>query len=150
MDAAEREPLKFTGFLIRRAQQTHAAVWNREVSTEITSVQYGVLAVLDRQPGASQRELCDEVDLDRSTIATLVARLERRGLLERVRDAGDKRRNQLRLSAAGHAELERLRPLVENVERTLVTGLTASERDELRRLLRLVLTAGPGNGASQG
>ena len=51
MDAFE--PFHFTGFLIRRAQQAHVAAWQREVSADISSVQFGVLSVLARTPGAS-------------------------------------------------------------------------------------------------
>jgi DNA-binding MarR family transcriptional regulator len=140
MDEAP-EPLTFTGFLIRRAQQAHVAAWQEHVSPTISSVQFGVLAVLARRPGASQRELGDELDLDRSTIADLVARLEANGLIERRRHAGDRRRNTLELSARGAASLERLRPDVEAVEHVLTDGLSASERGELRRLLGLVLDA---------
>jgi len=117
----------------------HVAIWQREVSSEVSSVQFGVLAVLARRPGASQRTLGDELDLDRSTIADLVARLERRGLIERRRHADDRRKNTLALSAAGVAELERLRPRVDAVEHALTGDLTATERAELRRLLRAVL-----------
>jgi len=134
------EPLNYTGFMIRRAQQRHVAAWQREVSTELSSVQYGVISVLARMPGASQRELGDELDLDRSTIADLVARLERRGIVERERHGIDRRRYELHLSAHGRAELERLRPHVEQVEHILTDALTPEERDELRRLLAVVLT----------
>lgn len=139
MTEDDPEPLNYTGYLIRRAQQVHVAVWQREVSSDVSSVQFGVLAVLARQPGASQRILGDELDLDRSTIADLVARLQRRGLIERRRHAEDRRKNTLALSAAGVTELQRLRPRVDAVERALTDGLTATERTELRRLLRAVL-----------
>ena len=85
MDGADRAPeiSQHIGYLLRRAQQAHVAVWQSEVSKEVTSVQFGVLSVLARTPGASQTELCAQLDLDRSTIADIVARLERRGLIER-------------------------------------------------------------------
>jgi DNA-binding MarR family transcriptional regulator len=140
MDEAP-EPLTFTGFLIRRAQQAHVAAWQEHVSPAISSVQFGVLAVLARRPGASQRELGDELDLDRSTIAELVSRLETNGLVERRRHAGDRRRNILSLSARGMEVLERLRPDVDAVEHVLTDALSAAERLELRRLLVLVLGA---------
>jgi DNA-binding MarR family transcriptional regulator len=72
----EPEPLRHTGHLIRRAQQRHAALWQEHVSAEVSSVQYAALAVLERMPGASQSELGAELDLDRSTIADIVSRLE--------------------------------------------------------------------------
>ncbi|HEX6021512.1 MAG TPA: MarR family winged helix-turn-helix transcriptional regulator [Solirubrobacter sp.] len=133
------EPYRYTGYLIRRAQQRHVAAWSRLVSTETSSVQYAVLTVLDRLGECSQRELCTEVDLDRSTIADLVARMEQRGLLTRQRAAEDRRRNVLVLTPQGRAELNRLRPGVEAVERELTGGLEASERTGLRAALRRIL-----------
>ncbi len=84
------------------------------------------------------------LDLDRSTIADLVARMVRRGLIERERDEDDRRRNVLQLTAAGRDELARLRPRVEAIEPILTAGLSPTERDQLRRLLYRV----DGHGAS--
>lgn len=89
----------------------------------------------DREP----RELGRVLDLDRSTIADLVARMARRGLIKRERDKRDRRRNALQLIRAGRDELARLRPRVEAIEPTLTAGLDPAERHELRRLLYRVL-----------
>jgi DNA-binding MarR family transcriptional regulator len=131
----DAEPLRHTGHLLRRAQQLHVAVWLRDVCSETTSVQFAALTVLDQRPGASQRDLGRALDLDRSTIADLVARMVRRGLIERERDEGDRRRNVLQLTIPGRDELGRLRPRVEAIEPILTGGLSPSERDQLRRLL---------------
>jgi DNA-binding MarR family transcriptional regulator len=131
----DAEPLRDTGHLLRRAQQLHVAVWLRDVCSDTTSVQFAALTVLDQRPGASQRDLGRALDLDRSTIADLVARMVRRGLNERERDEDDRRRNVLQLTAPGRAELARLRPCVEAIEPILTGGLSPSERDQLRRLL---------------
>jgi len=135
----DAEPLRHTGHLLRRAQQLHLAVWLRDVCSETTSVQFAALTALDQRPRASQRELGRVLDLDRSTIADLVARMVRRRLIERERDEDDRRRNVLQLTAAGRDELARLRPRVEAIEPTVTGGLSPSERDELRRLLHRVL-----------
>jgi len=131
----------FTGFLIRRAQQAHVAAWQREVSSEVTSVQFGVLELLHRNPGSSQRDLCEGLDLDRSTIADIVSRLQRRGLIERVRDADDRRRNVMHLTERGAEELEKLLPRVWQVEHVLTGDLNPSDRVALQRLLTAVLEA---------
>jgi DNA-binding MarR family transcriptional regulator len=127
------------GFLIRRAQQVHLAVWAEEAGQGLSNVQFGVLNVLHRTGGASQRELCDALDLDRSTVAGLVSRLEARGLVERARADADRRRNLVRLTAAGGAELRRLVPHAAQVDASLTAGLTAEERATLRRLLTRIL-----------
>ena len=140
---SEPEPQRYTGYLIRRAQQAHVAAWNRIVSTEISSVQYSILTTLDRLGEASQRELCDEVDLDRSTIADLVSRMERHGLITRHRSPEDARRNTVTLTDHGRAERMRLQPLVAEVEDALTGDLTDDERTALRAGLRAVLLAHP-------
>lgn len=136
---SEQEPQRHTGYLIRRAQQAHVAAWTRLVSTEISSVQYSILVVLDRVGEASQRELCDEVDLDRSTIADLVRRMERHGLIERRRDHADARRNTVTLTSHGLEERHRLRPLVHDVDKELTAALSPQEREALRHGLRVLL-----------
>nr|WP_284505804.1 MarR family transcriptional regulator [Caballeronia sp. INDeC2] len=125
--------------MVRRAQQRHLAVWQSEVSTEITSVQYAALEILRRAPGVNQRQLGEELDVDRSTIADLVARMVRNGLIERSDDPVDKRSYVLFLTPAGKKQLSVLRPRVEKVERVLTAKLTAEEGRELRRLLSALL-----------
>ncbi len=134
--------VKFTGSLVRRAQQRHVAVWLSEVSAEITSVQYAALEILQRTPGVNQRQLGDELDVDRSTVADLVARMVRNGLIERSDDPVDRRSYVLSLAAAGSNQLAALRPRVEEVERILTSKLTPRESVELRRLLLALLPQG--------
>lgn len=138
-DPFDVDPYRHTGYLIRRAQQLHVATWNRVVSTETSSVQYSVLAVLARLEHASQRDLCDEVDLDRSTIADLVSRMERRGLIERTRDPEDRRRNTVVLTTEGREEYARLVPRVNDADRTLTGSLDDATRAQLRSALRALL-----------
>ncbi|MBO0922106.1 winged helix-turn-helix transcriptional regulator [Cellulomonas sp. zg-ZUI222] len=139
------EPLdlaRHTGFLLRRTQQAHLAAWAQEVGPRLTNVQFGVLNVLHRRGEASQRELCDDLDLDRSTIAGLVARLEVRGLVARVRAEDDRRRNVVRLTDDGLALLDELVPAAARVDDVLTSALTRQERRTLQALLTKILADG--------
>jgi DNA-binding MarR family transcriptional regulator len=137
-DAAP-EPQRHIGYLIRRAQQRHVAVWLDEVSSETTSVQYAAMAVLERTPGMSQRELGDELDLDRSTINDLVSRLEKRGLIARAQATDDKRRKVLELTPAGKREFTSLQPAVARVQEILTAELSERDSADLRRILTSLL-----------
>lgn len=143
-------PLHYTGHLLRRAQQVHQAAWNRDVSTQTTSVQFAALSVLSNRPGSSQAELGAELDLDRSTIADLVRRMQARGLVSREGDPRDGRRKVLTLTPAGEEMLEQLRPRVESLEPVLTGGLDDSEAAQLRRLLERVLQDAARRGLVQG
>jgi DNA-binding MarR family transcriptional regulator len=139
MEMESHDVSEYTGYLIRRAQQAHVAVWQREVSADVTSVQFGVLNVLAGSPGASQQHLVERLDLDRSTIADIVRRLEQRKLIERERDGADKRRNRVHLTHLGRAELDYLLPRVAKVDEVLTRGLSSDEASALRRILATVL-----------
>jgi MarR family transcriptional regulator, temperature-dependent positive regulator of motility len=139
----EPEPLRYTGHLIRRAQQRHAALWQELVSTDVSSVQYAALTVLGRMPGASQSELGAQLDLDRSTIADIVSRLERRGVIERTAHPIDRRRYSLSLTSAGQTEVDRLRPLVLVANDTLTEALTPADLETLHTLLSQILDSRP-------
>lgn len=132
---------RYTGYLVRRAQQVHAALWLREGESEVTSVQFGVLSLLESNPSIDQRSLGDLLQLDRSTIADVVLRLENRGYIERVRDDVDRRRKILSLTEQGRQELRNLRPHAESINATLVGGLEPDDQHELNRLLRLLIAS---------
>lgn len=136
-------PEDYIGHLLRRAQQVHLAAWLRDVSPEVTSVQFAALSVLARTPGISQVDLGSALDLDRSTIADMVRRMAGRDLLTRVRSATDTRRNVLELTDHGRQVLGDIQPRVAGLEPVLTAGLDADESAELRRLLLRVL-AGAG------
>lgn len=104
-------------------------------------MQFAVLTALDAHPGASQRRLGHELDLDRSTIADIVVRMLRRGLIERQRNPDDLRQNALWLTDQGCSELHRLRPRVEAIEHLVTLGLTTEGREQLRELLRAMLSS---------
>ncbi|MFG2191535.1 MarR family winged helix-turn-helix transcriptional regulator [Streptomyces sp. NPDC048639] len=123
------------GHLARRLQQAHSLLWGAMVSEETTSPQFAVLNVLTEKPDIDQRTVGAEVRLDRSTVADVVARLVRRGLVERVRDPHDGRRNVLKPTDEG-ARLHR--KLVGRTERMNRVFLAPLEQDERETLLRLI------------
>ena len=72
----------------------------RARSQGMTRAQWVILARVERQPGLSQSELAAICEVEPITIVRLVDRLEKRGLLERRRDAEDRRINRLYLTPA--------------------------------------------------
>ncbi|MER8155499.1 MarR family transcriptional regulator [Streptomyces sp. NPDC094472] len=129
------------GHLARRFQQAHSLLWGAMVSEEITSPQFAVVNALTEKPEIDQRTLSEHVHLDRSTIADLVARLARRGLLERVRDPNDGRRNVLRLTEEGARIHRKLVTRTARMNRVFLSPLDETERETLLRLIARVTDA---------
>ncbi|MDW6062953.1 MarR family transcriptional regulator [Streptomyces sp. FXJ1.4098] len=129
------------GHLARRLQQAHSLLWGAMVSEETTSPQFAVLNALVEKPDIDQRTLSEHVHLDRSTIADLVARLARRGLVERVRDPRDGRRNVLKLTDEGVRVHRKLVTRTARMNRVFLAPLDEGERETLLRLIARVADA---------
>ncbi|MEV7422441.1 MULTISPECIES: MarR family winged helix-turn-helix transcriptional regulator [unclassified Streptomyces] len=129
------------GHLARRLQQAHHLLWNAMVSEEITSPQYAVLNALVAEPGLDQRTVGARVGLDRSTIAEVISRLDRRGLLAKARDPRDGRRFLLRLTDEGDRTHRRLTVRTARMNQVFLGPLSADEQHLLLDLLRRVSDA---------
>jgi MarR family transcriptional regulator, transcriptional regulator for hemolysin len=57
----------------------------------MTRAQWAILIRLDRQPGISQKELSELLEVEPITVARLIDRLEARGMVERRPDPRDRR-----------------------------------------------------------
>ena len=139
MSITARDLRRHPGHLIRRVQQVHDWLWTTQVSASVTSPQFAVLFTIRAQPDIDQKTLGEEVSLDRSTAAEVLKRLTARGLVRRVRDCEDGRRNLLRLTAEGIRTVERLTPLAVAMNAKLVGVLDHGQREELLRMLNLLV-----------
>lgn len=78
---------------------------------DLTNGQFSLLMALNRRQAPTVGELAPFLAMDRTTLTALIKPLERRGLLEVAADAHDRRKRRVRLTASGHALLERAYPL---------------------------------------
>jgi DNA-binding MarR family transcriptional regulator len=92
--------------LLHRALQIALDFHTEAAGAEgLTQRQFAVLAAAGAAEGLTQSDLVRSTGIDRSTLADLVARMIRKGLLERERSATDGRANSVRLSDAGRIAL---------------------------------------------
>jgi DNA-binding MarR family transcriptional regulator len=106
-----------------------------------------VLLALRSEPGIGQRELGDVAQLDKSTLAELLKRLEQSGLISTCRDEADRRRKSVTLEAAGENLLKELMPRALRVNDLLAEGLDPEEAAQLDALLDKLL-ASPATGTN--
>lgn len=105
---------------------------------DITPGLFGALVVIEANPDLKQTDLARAVQLDRSTVVTLVDNLERRQLVERRSSPTDRRSNALRLTEQGSTLLRTLKRRVAAHEKRLIANLTADERTTLIGLLHKI------------
>ena len=127
------------GYHLRRAQlavyQDFSAVMD---GADLTPGQFGVLALIDANPGLSQTRLGEILGIDRSTVVGVIDKLESRGLVERAAHPKDRRAHALQLSPAGAKRFNELARRVRGHENRIARRLTAPERALLIGLLQRI------------
>jgi DNA-binding MarR family transcriptional regulator len=130
------------GHLIRRAQQRHTVLWNREFDGTITGPQYAVICAVGGDGGLDQREVGRRASLDKSSTADIVARLEELSWLRFGKDVADGRRKSLRLTPLARTALREVTRRAGLVQERLLAPLGPEAVPAFLAALQLVAHAG--------
>lgn len=136
-----------TGLVGYRLRLAQAAVFDHFLDSVgehgVTPGQFGVLILIEANPGLSQSALAEALGIERSTMVTVIDRLESRGWVARKSSKTDRRSYALALTKAGAGLLARVTPLVRRHERQFNAELSEEEKATLIELLeRLTRAAG--------
>jgi DNA-binding MarR family transcriptional regulator len=91
----------------------------------MTRAQWGILIWLEREPGLSQKELAEMLEVEPITVARLIDRLETRGMVERRPDPKDRRIWRLHLCPPAIPVLREI-----DCQRTQMRALATDGLDE--------------------
>jgi DNA-binding MarR family transcriptional regulator len=132
MDAVYAAP----GYLFRRMQQIAVALFIEECRAfELTPVQYAALVAIHTHPGIDATRLSAVIAFDRSTLGSVIERLQAKKLIDRKPSGEDKRVKLLYLSRAGAAILRDIMPSVEKAQARMLQPLKPADRKALIALL---------------
>lgn len=124
------------GFLLRRAHQISAAVFEDECTgVGLTPAQFGVLTVLASAPGLDQSSLARALGFDKVTVLRVLRGLEMRGLVHRAAALTSKRNMAVMLSPEGETLLQVASKPAERAYEILMQPLSQEKRTQLMLLL---------------
>jgi DNA-binding MarR family transcriptional regulator len=138
------------GYQFRRMRQIAAAVFAEEAAAYgVTAQQWTTLQGLGEFPSIEQNALCEVLDLDRATMATLLARLEEKGLVRRTTSTTDRRRKHVALTPRGRHTLDLMTPIVDRVQERILAPLSPADRREFARMLSILVSAHGSSGTGK-
>lgn len=119
------------GHLLRRAQQFAYDLYMNEVGREgLTPRQFTVLHAVQQDEGLSQTDLVRKTGIDRSTLADMISRLLKKGLLQRERTKSDQRANSVSITATGKMALDTALPKVSKAEDSILQAVDTKLRSD--------------------
>jgi MarR family transcriptional regulator, organic hydroperoxide resistance regulator len=105
------------------------------VELDLNITQYLILRDIAESPGVNQRLLSKNIDVAQPAVVGVVAALEERGLLERVRSERDRRNVSLYITKEGRALIRRALRHVDALSNVATSGMSETESETLMRLL---------------
>jgi len=126
--------------LLHRAGQCADEVFETELArAQITPRQYAVLNAVAANEGTSQTNLVEATGIDRSTLADIVRRLARKGLVQRKRTREDARAYAVRLTEQGRHLLTEAGPMARRVDERVLSVLSERERKSFMASLTAIV-----------
>jgi DNA-binding MarR family transcriptional regulator len=140
---APEDLVDHTGYLLRLAHDHAHRTAASEMPEGAHPRDYAMLTALAKTGPVSQQRLAELLRVNRTMMVRIVDGLERRGLVERRREADDRRSYALHITPAGHEARVALAPEVARVNARMAERLDPEERGRLNDLLRTLVTSDP-------
>src|SRR3954451_16546747 len=132
MDAVYTKP----GYLFRRMQQIAVSIFMEECAAfDLTPVQYAALVAIHAHPGIDATRLSAVIAFDRSTLGSVIERLEAKRYITRKAGSQDKRIKLLHLTRSGATLLSEIMESVNRAQARMLQPLEPNNRRLLMELL---------------
>jgi len=125
--------------LLHRASQHADDTFGKEIGDgDLTPRQFAVLLAVAESEDPSQTDLVEATGIDRSTIAEMIRRMVKRGLLQRRRSRQDARAYVVRLTEVGQRALKSAEPQAQRAGAAILAGLSSEQRKTLVEALKAI------------
>lgn len=141
MSAYFFDPESSLGFMTITANRLMGILFRKRLAAaglDVTPEQWGVLIHLWNQGGVPQEALAQTLCVDKSSLSRVLAGMERKGLIERRRDAADGRRKLLYATPTADALKEDCRAVATKALEQMFRGISPEEEAACRKTLATV------------
>ena len=130
---------KSTIHLLHRASQCASDIFQEEIAGDLTPRQFAILLTVSNNEGLSQTHLVERTGIDRSTLADVIRRMLKKGLLQRRRTREDARAYAVKLTEEGWRVLKAAEPLARKADEKILSALSQTERDRFVKSLTQIV-----------
>lgn len=123
------------GRSLRGCLQRHGRLWAEQFGALVTPVQFLALKALEVAREIDQNTLGGIIALDKASLTEMLVRLQRRGLVAKLRDSADGRRRLLQLTPPARVLLSGVDGRMSDLDSEFVSPLRPAQRPLFREAL---------------
>ena len=140
MDKKSWARIRTPGYQIRRLHQLSVAVFLDCLQhVNLTPIQYTILVIIDMEPGVEQTSIASRAGLDASTVADVVKRLVKHGMIKREVGIRDKRSRVAFITSSGKVAITDAAPLIEDAIQSMLSPLAIDEQQNFLSMIDRIL-----------
>lgn len=141
--ANEQTLQRFLGYHLKRGFNIVQADLSKTLKPfELRMLTYSALVLIADNPGLSQSQLADAMDIERPNLVVIVDELEQRELISRERVPTDRRAYALQVTLKGKRLCEHAVAAVSSHEEALFAGIDTQTRASIVTALQLIQQRG--------
>ena len=126
--------------LLRAFHHSHKCITRRTQALGLCPGQPKILEYLLEHDGCIARDICEGCVLDKSTMTSLLGRMERQGLIVKEDSPLDRRAAAVRLTEEGRSMAEAVKAIFREVDARTLQNIPEAEQRQLTRLLQTVIS----------
>lgn len=124
------------GFVTNKEAKKIVKAFSQVLSYQgITRTQWIALYYLSISEYINQSELADTMNVEKSTMARLIDRMEKEGYVKREKHESDRRITYIRLTDVGRQRNKDLMPFGEDFNNTIIRDITEEDLDIFKKVL---------------
>ncbi|MBE5869098.1 MAG: MarR family transcriptional regulator [Lachnospiraceae bacterium] len=101
--------------------------------------QHQILMWMGRNPGCSQTQIAEALEISTAAVTTSLKKLEKGGYIVRQMDREDNRVNQLEITPKGVAVIEQSKHMFQEIDSSMYAGFSREELDQLQKYYERIL-----------
>ncbi|HEY8541876.1 MAG TPA: MarR family transcriptional regulator [Pseudothermotoga sp.] len=94
-----------------------------------------MLMIIGKNEGITQNQIAEKLNLRPATVAIMLRRMEKAGLIERQQDANDRRLQRVFLTKKGKGSHKFLQEQMQEIEKIAMQGFSEDEKNQLKQFL---------------
>lgn len=98
-----------------------------------------MIMIIAKHEGITQNQIAEKLNLKPATVAIMLKRMEKAGLIQRKQDEVDRRLQRVYLTEKGKAQCEFLQQQMQKLENLAVLGFSEEEKTQLKNFLDRII-----------
>ncbi|QHQ61614.1 MarR family transcriptional regulator [Anaerocolumna sedimenticola] len=126
----------YRSFMKLYRQMFRAAQFNLQGNHDIYQGQAGLLQLVLKNNGASQKELAEQLDIRPSSMTEMLTKMERTGLILRSQDEKDRRIMRIYLTDKGKTTADSISGITADFLNSIFNTLSENEKEQLSDMIQ--------------